>query len=88
MVSATLNKRYYYLLGAGHVSGAGGVSTGLRGMFSAAVGFSPAWSLAAHCPAGMNAWMNAKAGEAVITIIRATTVTNTRMRFISATSFP
>ena len=54
-----------YFWGAGHSSGAGGVAIGLRGMFDAAVVFSPAWSLAAHWPAGMNAWMNANAGAAV-----------------------
>jgi hypothetical protein len=53
-----------YFWGAGQVSGPGGVSIGLRGMFDAAVVFSPAWLLAAHWPAGMNAWMNANAGAA------------------------
>jgi hypothetical protein len=40
----------------------------MRGSCAAAVGLSPACSLAAHSPAGMNAWMNAKAGEAIMTI--------------------
>jgi hypothetical protein len=62
-----------YFWGAGQVSGAGGVAIGLRGMFDAAVVFSPAWLLAAHWPAGMNAWMNANAGAAVMVSINAET---------------
>src|SRR5215207_7758482 len=59
-------ERYFW--GAGHSSGAGGVSIGTRGRCASAVSLSPAWSLAAHWPAGMNSWMNANAGEAIITI--------------------
>jgi hypothetical protein len=54
-----------YFWGAGHVSGAGGVSIGTRGKCASAVSLSPARSLAAHWPAGMNSWMNANAGAAV-----------------------
>jgi hypothetical protein len=50
-------------------------------MFDAAVVFSPAWSLAAHWPAGMNAWMNAKAGAAgAPTNTRATTKVRSILR--------
>ena len=61
-------KRHLPYYGAGHVSGAGGVSMGRRGSCASAVSLSPACSLAAHSPAGMNSWMNAKAGEAIMTI--------------------
>jgi hypothetical protein len=60
-------ERYFW--GAGHSSGAGGVSTGTRGRCDSAVGLSAAWwwdALAAHLPAGMNSWMNANAGAAVM----------------------
>jgi hypothetical protein len=50
-------------------------------MFNAAVLFSPAWSLAAHWPAGMNAWMNANAGAAgAATNSRATTKVRSILR--------
>src|SRR5215210_5574629 len=82
-----------YFYGAGQVSGAGGCAIGTRGRFAWAVVFSPAWSLAAHWPAGMKAWMNANAGAAVATSRTPTTTTTKNIleieRFtIYLTSFP
>jgi hypothetical protein len=70
LVAAPL-ERYFW--GAGHSSGAGGVSIGTRGRCDSAVSLSPACSLAAHWPAGMNSWMNANAGAAVMVSINAET---------------
>ncbi len=71
LLEAALLEHYFW--GAGHSSGAGGVSIGNRGRCDAAVALSPAWSLAAHWPAGMNSWMNANAGAAEMVSINAET---------------
>jgi hypothetical protein len=75
--------------GAGQVSGAGGVSIGTRGRWASAVSLSPAISLCAHWPAGMNSWMNAKAGAAVRLSIRsdaAATATSVLLSLIKVVS--
>src|SRR5215213_3187874 len=46
---------------------------GTCGRCSSAVSLSPACSLVAHWPAGMNSWMNANAGAAITTIMSAAT---------------
>jgi hypothetical protein len=69
--AAPLEQRYFW--GAGQSSGAGGCSIGTRGRCDSAVSLSPALSLAAHWPAGMNSWMNANAGAAVMVSINAET---------------
>ena len=68
----------------------GGACAGFLNTIAApAVGLSPAWSLAAHSPAGTVTWMNANAGAAIMTTINAETNTaaTTLFTLLNGTSF-